>query len=486
MTVTAIQPTPLQHINGIAPSSIPPHFHYSLLDRVENPSFSVLPPLKSLSVLDIDELAYLDEMAVLIGKSLDKLRELRVGIARHATQRDWVTIWEGETLAQVDQEYPTHSSLTLGEKRLGGVLGTLTGFVCDMRKPKVSLPDRTKRRSMLNGASPSKSPGSRAPVSPARTSSELEPPIEQSSALSGITSLRDVLPDVSASASPTEPGLMTPATSSWGSDPAFENDPLVAQSSHASSPLRSPFLQPHQTPLPPPLEDEDAALNETVEPEPEKQWLDNTLHLESLELERVPLSIPVLQKAIDWTRLTSLTLLHCQNHEQLWKTLRRTFAPVPKSPTYPHPRRTPNTTPRKGGRISITGSDIELSYPLSLKKVHTNNVSPSLISFLKETLAPNSLEVLFLQETRSYSSSVSVDQIFKGPLRRHRSSLKKILIDSSQKGPDGVPTNSSQWRRWMVTREILAFVTSGKMPNLRELGCAIDYRDWVSHLCVSW
>jgi hypothetical protein len=117
--------------------------------------------------------------------------------------------------------------------------------------------------------------------------------------------------------------------------------------------------------------------------------------------------------------------------------------------------------------------------------VHTNNVSPSLISFLKETLAPNSLEVLFLQETRSYSSSVSVDQIFKGPLRRHRSSLKKILIDSSQKGPDGVPTNSSQWRRWMVTREILAFVTSGKMPNLRELGCAIDYRDWVSTI-VTW
>lgn len=486
MTLTATQPTPLHHANGMAPSYIPPNFPYSLLDRVENPSFSVLPPLKSLSVLDIDELAYLDEMAVLIGKSLDKLRELRVGIARHAMQRDWVTIWEGETLAQVDQDYPTHSSLTLGEKRLGGVLGTLTGFVCDMRKPKVTLPDRTKRRSVLNGTSPSKLSPSRAQNSPARTSTDLEPPIEQSSALSGISSLRDVLPNVSASASPIEGGLMTPATSSWGSDSAFENDPLVAQSSHASSPLRSPLLHPHQTPLPPPLEDEDAELNEPVEPEPDKHWLDNTLSLESLELERVPLSIPVLQKAIDWTRLTSLTLLHCQNHEQLWKTLRRTFAPVPKSPTYPHPRRTPTTTPRKGGRISITGSDIELSYPLGLKKVHTNNVSPSLISFLKETLAPNSLEVLFLQETRSYSSSVTVDQIFKGPLRRHRSSLKKMLIDSSQKGPDGLPTNSSQWRRWMVTREILAFVTSGKMPNLRELGCAIDYRDWVSYLFVSW
>lgn len=475
-----VQPTPLQHSNGVTSSSNPPHFHYSLLDRVENPSFSVLPPLKSLSVLDIDEIAYLDEMAVLIGKSLDKLRELRVGIARHAMQREWVTIWEGESLQQVDPDHPTHSSLTIGEKRLGGVLGTLTGFVCDMQKPKVPLPDRTKRRSMLNGPSPSKSPTAAPQSAPMRINTDHEPIPEQTNLLSGITSLRDVLPDVTSNDSPNEPGLMTPATSSWGSDRAFENDPLVAQSSHASSPLRSPLVQAQQSSLPPPLEDEATPLNEPEEPEPEKQWLDNTLNLESLELERVPLSISVLQKAIDWTRLTSLTLLHCQNHEQLWKTLRRTFAPVPKSPTYPHPRRTPNTTPRKGGRISITGSDIELSYPLSLKKVHTNTVSPSLISFLKETLAPNSLEVLFLQEARAYSSSVSVDQIFKGPLRRHRSSLKKILIDSSQKGADGLPTNSSQWRKWMVTREILAFLTSGKMPNLRELGCAIDYRDWVS------
>ena len=482
MNLSTVQPAPLHHVNGLPTSSIPPQIHSSVLDRVENPSFSVLPALKSLSVLDIDELAYLDEMAVLIGKSLDKLRELRVGIARHAMQRDWVTIWEGESLQQVDPDYPTHGSLTIGEKRLGGVLGTLTGFVCDMRKPKVALPDRTKRRSMLNGPSPARSPVQALQSPPPRTSTDLEPLVEQNSVLSSITSLRDVLPDVSANDSPSEPALMTPATSSWGSDPTFENDPLVAQSSHASSPLRSPLIGPQQAPLTPPLENEKTTLIEPPEPEPEKQWLENTLTLESLELERVPLSIPVLQKAIDWSRLTALTLLHCQNHEQLWKTLRRTFAPVPKSPTYPHPRRTPNTTPRKGGRASITGSDIELSYPLSLKKVHTNTVSPSLISFLKETLAPNSLEVLFLQEARSYSSSVSVDQIFKGPLRRHRSSLKKVLIDSSEKGSDGLPTNSSRWRRWMVTREILAFITSGKMPNLRELGVAIDYRDWVSLL----
>lgn len=38
---------------------------------VEYPSFSALPPLKSLSVLQIDEPSYVVEMAVLINRSRD-------------------------------------------------------------------------------------------------------------------------------------------------------------------------------------------------------------------------------------------------------------------------------------------------------------------------------------------------------------------------------------------------------------------------------
>ena len=219
--------------------------------------------------------------------------------------------------------------------------------------------------------------------------------------------------------------------------------------------------------------------------EPSEPPLDSSLQLDNLELERVPLSIPVLQRMIDWTRLTSLTLLHCQNHEQLWKTLRRSLAPVPRSPTYPQPRRTPTSTPRKNSKSSSALLEPEFEYRIHLKKLHTNTVSPALITFLKETLAPNTLEVLFLQEARSYSSSVSIDTIFRGPIRRHRGSLKKILIDSSEKGVDGLPTNSSRWRRWMLGREVLGFLCSSRMPALRELGCALDYRDWVSHLLQS-
>lgn len=491
VALNVVTAAPLQPSNAsLSNTAIPPQIHPAALDRVEHPSFSVLPPLKSLSVLDIDELAYLDEMAVLIGKSLDKLRELRVGIARHAIARDWVTVWEGDQLQQVDPDYPTAGSLTIGEKRLGGVLGTLTGFVCDMRKPKIVLPDRTRRRSQASTASPSKAPAS---TSLGAAIAAVEPLIEQSSALTGITNLRDVLPDVPGNEPLPEPVSLSPTSQSiFNSDSAFNNDPLIATSQHSSPLGPSPALLPTAPILSPTLSPDETSPIADVGPEPEPEpethsYLDNTLRLESLELERVPLSIPVLQKALDWTRLTSLTLLHCQNHEQLWKTLRRSFAPTPKSPTYPHPRRTPTKKSGSGKSSSssmLAGSDIEMEYGLHLKKVHTNTVSPSLISFLKDTLAPNSLEVLFLQEARIYASAVTVDQIFKGPLRRHRGSLRKVMIDSSEKGSDGLPTNSSRWRRWMLTREVLGFVCSGKMPKLRELGMAIDYRDWVSLLLL--
>ncbi|KAK4497501.1 hypothetical protein PRZ48_011952 [Zasmidium cellare] len=463
INIAAVPPPPLQtsSLNAGLPQSI----HPAALDRVEHPSFSVLPPLKSLSVLDIDELAYLDEMAVLIGKSIDKLRELRVGIARHAMTRDWVTVWEGETVQQVDPDYPTAGSLTIGEKRLGGVLGTLTGFICDMRKPRIILPERIRHRRHSSRATAT-SPPAEMPAPVDNNTPPLEPaPL----ATTGLTSLRDVMAELPADE--PESSLAFPPSSPVTGETALSDGPLPAFNVDAAVASVLPEVLAEE-----PADEEKVVPVDFLADEPPK--LEKKLALESLELERVPLSVPVLQKGIDWTRLTSLTLLHCPNHEQLWKTLRRTFAPTAKSPTYPTPRRTSTNTSRKSLKAALSASDVELEYPLSLKKVHTNTVSPALISFLKETLPPNSLEVLFLQEARSYSSSVTVEAIFKGPLRRHRNSLKKILIDSSEKGQDGLPTNSSRWRRWMLTREILTFICSGKMPALKELGFAVDYRDW--------
>ncbi|CAK4030738.1 hypothetical protein AC578_5764 [Lecanosticta acicola] len=453
-----ITPGPL-HLQPIGLPTALPQYYAAALTRVEHPSFSVLPPLKSLSVLDIDELTYLDEMAVLIGKSVEKLRELRVGLARHTLTRDWVRVWEGESVQQVDPEHPVAGSLTIGEKRLGGVLGTLTGFVYDMRRPRTSLPDRTRHRRLSSRAQvvDLNSSHSSVPQSQAASPEPLAPHT------TGLTSFPDVISEAPGN-EPESPGF-SPIV---GNLP-YINNALAVMDGTATSIISGP--EPHEVFPPSPTEGE-AIPRDFLDDETPP--LSNVLGLESLELERIPLSVPVLQKVIDWGRLTSITLLHCPNHEQLWKTLRKQFAPTPKSPTYPSPRRSTNT-PKKGKHAA---ADIELEYKLNLKKIHTNTVSPALITFLKETLAPNSLEVLFLQEARSYTSNVQVDAIFRGPIRRHRGSLKKLMIDSSDKNPDGLHSNSSRWRRWMLNREVLAFICSGKMASLRELGMAIDYRDW--------
>lgn len=475
----------------IASSGMSPQIHPGALDRIEHPTFSVLPPLKSLSVLDIDELAYLDEMAVLIGNSRHQLCELRVGVAQHATTRDWATVWRGDHVQQVDRECPTAGSLTIGEKRLGGVLGILTGFVCDMREPKIELSDRTKRRTLSQPFSARDTPErvlgiTNIPQPNGLADVELNSSAVVPDVVAGnVATLRLVVPgdlsndslpeaDSEIQLSPVSGDSVTPLVPNL----AFDSDLVETTRQVIPGPSVVVKLEPSQT-------DHRNASNSDELPDCEAPHLDGTLELENLELERVPLSVPVLQRGLDWTRLTSLTLLHCQNHEQLWKALRRTFAPRSRSPIYPHARRTPNATPRKAGRSSSTAHESELDYPIKLRKIHTNNVSPSLITFLKETLAPNSLEVLFLQEARSYSSPVSIDSIFRGPIKRHRGSLKKLLVDSSEKKLDGQVANSSRWKKWLLKRDVLGFICGGKMPELRELGMAIDYRDWVSFVLTS-
>jgi hypothetical protein len=121
----------------------------------------------------------------------------------------------------------------------------------------------------------------------------------------------------------------------------------------------------------------------------ERERLDGKLRLQTLELERVPLSVAVLQKAFDWSVLSNLTILDCAQHDRLWVMLRRHFQPSPLGPA------------------SSSKHGVSLQYHLNLKKVHTDAASPALIAFLKETLAPNTLETLFLQD-RKRTSTTSV------------------------------------------------------------------------------
>ncbi len=433
----------------VVPQHYPPS-SLSALDRVEHPTFSAIPALKSLSVLDIDELPYLDEMSILIARSQKKLRELRVGIAPHAQQRDWVTVWEGDGLQQVDYSTSTTAASSISEKRLGGVLGILVGRIHNIRHSEEVSPQK-----------PSNVTAAERSTEATNVKAAISNNLPSIASLTlhnreGEHGFEDFSNSLDDNIVPEELGPLQ-ESESLGTD-------LV-------TPLTSPAKTPSKPILPMPTAQNDSLISNNEALDSPESLLVGKLKLEVLELERVPLSVPVLRKAVDWSALTTLTLLHCSNHEQLWKVLRRTYTP----------RSTYSSSPSSSKAYKASYS-LRSEYQLNLKRIHTNTVSPSLISFLKETLAPNSLEVLFLQEGRSYASTVTVDAIYRGPMRRHRASLKKMMIDSGEKGPDGHTTTSSRWRRWMLNREILSFITSGRMNSLRELAVSIDYKDWVSHV----
>ncbi|KAL7629276.1 hypothetical protein AAE478_000796 [Parahypoxylon ruwenzoriense] len=382
-------------------NTLPPDFHLAMIQpikysesRVEYPTFSVLPPLKSLTVLDIDELAYLDEMSVLIERSKHRLRELRVGISQKARTADFAQAWDSHILHQVDHGARWPGESLIGERRLGGVLGVLVGRIYDIRRKSVS---KLQEKELTN------------------------PGPEQSSA-------------------PQFNGVEEFGSSSSNGVSFAHAD--VAMPSQA-------YSQNQHRPEPA------ATINQSNNGSyVERQRLDGKLQLETLELERVPLSLQVCTKAIDWSVLTSLTILDCMFLEHLWKALKRQFCPTP--PAHGSPAGTAT------------------QYHLALKYIHTDITSNTLISFIKETLAPNSLEVLFLQDRhRAGVPSVKIDQIFKGAIKRHRSSLTKILLDSSDEAGEG-----RRWVNWVLSSEIISYITSGRMPNLRELSAAFDFKDW--------
>ena len=421
-------------------------------DRVEQPTFSVLPPLKSLSVIDIDELAYLDEMSILIGKSFDRLRVLRVGIAQHAQQRDWVTPWEGGGVQQVDYGSQSAAASKISEKRLGGVLGILVGRIHDIRDkstfPQLMTdePSQAELKESSHGIEFATCPQPLGKISKAVFDNMV---IRSGNDMSVFEQLPDNHQNKEGDDDVSEASMHTAKDDLVGSvnDLGQASKPSIACLDSTSA-----------------SKDELKSLKSDQEMHPSR--LDKQLQLETLELERVSLSVSTLQRAFDWSTLTSLSLFSCANHEQLWRLLRRKFAPGNDG---------------RGGLGSKMNRSLPRAkdYKLKIQKIHTNTVSHALISFLKETLAPNSLEVLFLQESRSYQSTVTIDSIFRGPIKRHRSSLKRLLVDSSDK-PSGGHRHGNQWRKWMLNREVLTFVTSGRLAKLRELGISLEYRDWVS------
>ena len=443
----------------------------------ENPSFSILPPLKNLSVLDVDEPAYLDEISVLVAKSIDTLRELRIGIASTAPLSGWAS------LASV-VGHPWSPEFPNGEtSATGGVFGMIMSKIYDR-----SGRNRCSRALLQNAELLTKSP------------------IVEVNEIQPTTSVDSTGSILNSGQIPSENHKLIPVNTAESESGALIDTPLPTGESELVEPLQP--LSLHALASGPRIQDEKKSHQGKSQSEKYDDGHSNAtsvlqsealepkkLRLEVLEIERIVIDVKVLQESINWSILSTLTLLQCHLHEQLWKTLRRVYTPRSSpfaiSQSCPTSKRLSSQPSlrslsqrlhhpsRSGIQSSVSGfqSITSSAYRLNLKRIHTDAVSPALISFLKETLAPNSLEWMFLQDGREYVSPVSINAIFRGPIRYHRGSLTKIMIDSAIGKPDN--TRNLKRKKWIFPRKLLAFITSGKMSRLKELAMAVDYKDWV-------
>ncbi|KAF8438286.1 hypothetical protein BGX38DRAFT_1273677 [Terfezia claveryi] len=450
--------------------------------RVETPTFKGFKALKQLSVLDIDERQYLEEMAWAIEESVDTLRELRVGLAEHV-------IKSGTWILDLDEGPGDVADAAVGGasgSAVGGMMGILVSRICQLTE---------QRRKLKAGVAAGMAPG----LSTAGVNALLIP-IEAEMSASGngqpsvaiqlnqaaqahgphifdVASIAAALPgpfpngiaEALTMGNDSAISLPVPWPADLGALEIFDSaGPSTATNTSTNTEINTSINAATKT-------TKESKIQIKEEEKPFKQ-----LKLDTLDLERVPLSVRVLQKVIDWAILTNLTILNCPNHEKLWKILRRKFSPY--SSQYSVSTNSSNAgVTRPGVRRQVTHPIQVPEYKIRLKKLHTDLVSPSLIAFINETLPPNTLEVLFLQENpqtsntpTGYSSPVTTDQILKCCIKRHRLSLRKFLLDANV-GTQGV------WEtdKWKFNREVLSFITiPGKMPRLRELGFSIDYKDW--------
>ena len=455
--------------------------------RIEHPSFSVLPALRSLSVLELDEVAYLKEMSILVHRSRDSLRELRIGLSKA-----WAPV---VTQADASSEPLSRQCRETGCFNDGGVLGLIMNQIYDCRRTIKSV--KTITEGLVSDVT------SRLEQLQSSTSTTVPPLIEHLSTLSMLDEVDGLaastrLPDSPNEEESTSPGVSDAEVALPPMDMSVLDTPSLKPSLFSLAMSKDPqkLTQPRTVPN---LQVVNTSYQDTVSTPPSKvdtgkdpeasnisktktdESRQTPLRLEIFELERVHLSVTVLQRTIDWSMLTALTLLDCGDHERLWKTLRRVYTPrsTSMSGTSSLSSLTNQISQPQLRRVSSSRFDTSTipEYQLKLKRIHTDNVSPALIAFLKETLAPNTLEWMLLQERGQYISPVTVEAIYRGPLRYHRSSLKKVFIDSSESLTDR--GRSTKWKKWMLNHDVLTFITSGKMSCLRELGMALDHKDWV-------
>ena len=382
--------------------------------QVEFPTFSVVPPLKSVTVLDIDDISYLDELSVLIEKSYARLDELRIGIAQHAINDDFAQSWDGPDLKQVDLDAYWPGESTIGDRRLGGVIGVVVGRICDIRHKRESA---STVREVVAGTSHPGAAG--AVVNTAHANAE----------------------------SSTEPAAST-GTQSAGS--------MFNGASKSAGASATPEPSAH------------------VAADRDEDVLDKKLKLVTLALERVPLSMVTMVRALDWSTITSLTILSCPHDDGLWRQLRKQFRPTPATANS-HSGKAPSAKTMRAWGLRAPA----MHYRLALKSIHTDSVRKSLLSFIKDTLRPNSLEVLLLHHRHdSQAEPPSILDVFVHAVRPHHGSLRKLLLDGDLRRHVHIDNFSRRARGWDLPRRLVRYLTSGRMRELRELSFSLHYTNW--------
>ena len=448
--------------------------------HVEKPNFSILPPLRSLTVLDMDEVNYLVELSVLLGRSIGTLRELRLGMAStlhmsgyYRDAKEITPLFTGGVFSLLMSKIYDHvlalevakmHILVKRDVKNSKPLPPPSFLITPLSALSINPTEpRELHTNTLNGSNQEEQETS--PDRPSSRESELdENTIDPALFDTNIITDQESLFQLEQA---TGQGKLSVTQSEPDSIPVEHPAPGGPSARTMTSLTETTYVKDF-------VEDPAGALKV-------KDIIDPVikLRLETLEIERVTLQSQVLWRAIDFTVLTSLTLLNCGDSTSLWEELKRKYGPRKSLVLSIHTKSlpTPKGQPRLRRKPSSESLSGAVEYQLNLKKIHTDSVSKEMISFLKTTLAPNNLEWMFLQENGTSPSTVSLDAIYRGPLRRHRASLTKVMIDSAY-GPVSNRARGVAARKWMFNREVLTFVTSGKMSRLRELAMSIEYKDW--------
>ena len=95
--------------------------------HIESPSLSLLPPMKSITVVEMDQPAYFQELSLAITTSIDTLRELRISISAHYHVAEWADADKAEFASK------KLTDMRLGFLSSGGVLGVVMNGIYDCR-----------------------------------------------------------------------------------------------------------------------------------------------------------------------------------------------------------------------------------------------------------------------------------------------------------------------------------------------------------------